>query len=137
MLNMNGASALTQHLTMIGKWATISQKMRTKKITILALQEMHLDKEWLMEVRGCYKSSLTIYNSQNPENPMGSAGVAFVLNKALIAPTDLKIHTLVQGRAIGMTIKWVETCDLSIVNVYAPNDKGHQAVFWPKLERGR
>ena len=122
---MNGASAPTQHLTMIGKWATISRTMRTKKIAILALQEMHLDEERLMEVRGCYESSLTIYNSQEPENPTRSAGVALVLNKALISPTDLKIHTLVQGRAIGMTIKWAETCALSIVNIYAPNDKGH------------
>ena len=111
--------------------------MRTKRIAVLALQETHLDKEWLTEIKGCYKSSLTIYNSQDPENPMGSAGVVFVLNKALIAPSDLKIHTLVQGRAIGLTIKWAETCDLSIVNVYAPNDKGHQAKFQPRLERER
>ena len=47
MLNMNGASTLTQNLDMKGKWATISYTMRVKRIAILTLQETHLDEECL------------------------------------------------------------------------------------------
>ena len=60
-----------------------------------------------------------------------------MLNNMLITLLDLKLHTLEPGRALGITLKWVETRKLSIINIYVPNNKGHQAEFWPQLERER
>ena len=130
-LNMNGASTPTQNLDMKGKWATISYTMRVKRTAILTLQEMHLDAECLQEIQECFDRKLTIYNSQGPENPTSSARVAFVLNNALITLSDLKLHMLEPGQALGITLKWVETRKLSIINIYMPNNKGHQAECWP------
>ena len=60
-----------------------------------------------------------------------------MLNNALIAPLDLKLHMLEPGQALGITLKWAETGKLSIINIYMPNNKGHQVEIWPQLERER
>ena len=54
--------------------------MKENKLAILALQETHLDNDLLQSVNECFGKHLTIVNSNLPENPRSSAGVAFVIN---------------------------------------------------------
>ena len=91
-LNMNGATAPTQRMTHIDKWTMVNSTIRTEKIAILALQETHLDGARLDDIKRCFGKSFDIFNSSEPDNPRGSAGVAFVINKALIAPNN--VYTL-------------------------------------------
>lgn len=41
-----------------------------------------------------------------------------IINKSLIAPTSIQTHILRQGRAMMMRIKWADTEELNIMNIY-------------------
>jgi len=56
-----------------------------------------------------------------------TAGVAIILNKALIAPTSVKTTILKKGRAM-------TTC---IMNIYAPNERGEHPTFWAQIDLER
>ncbi|KAI0282258.1 Endonuclease/exonuclease/phosphatase [Russula aff. rugulosa BPL654] len=120
----------------IDKWTTINSTIRTEKIAILALQETHLDEDRLTDINRCFNKSFDVINSSDPTNPQGSAGVAFLINKALIAPTNVKTYVLKQGQAIMMRIKWSET-EIIILNIYAPNNVREQPAFWAELDLER
>jgi exonuclease III len=131
-LSLNGAAAPTQGMNLIDKWTMINSTTRTEKIAILALQDTHLDEERLGNINRCFSKNFDIIDSSKPmtRNPRGSAGVAFIVNKALIAPANIQTHNLKQGRAILMRIKWSETDEITITNIYAPNSVRDQLAFW-------
>lgn len=136
-LNLNGAAAPTQGMNHIDKWATINSTIRTEKIAILALQETHLDERMLGDITRCFGKNFDIVNSSDPGNPRGSAGVAFVVNKALIAPTKMDTYILRQGRAIMLKIKWSDVDEITIINIYAPNNTREQPTFWAQVDLER
>lgn len=117
-------------MSCIDKWAMINCTIRNKKIAILALQEMHLDQTLLDQVVACFRKNLKIINSPHPVNPKASAGIAFVINKDLICPKEFAVSKLVPGRAIMLRVKWLETCTMSIINIYAPHNQNEQPNFW-------
>ena len=117
-------------MSCVEKWAMINRTIQNEKIAILALQETHLDEERLDQVRSCFGKNLDILNSPLPSNPRASAGVAFVINKALIRPKEYAITELVPGRSILISLKWLESCETTILNVYAPHTRGEQPDFW-------
>lgn len=117
-------------MSCIKKWAMINRTIQNEKIAILALQETHLDEDCLDQVHSCFGRNLNILNSPLPSNPHASAGVAFVINKALIRLKEYSITELVPGRSILIKLKWLESCETSILNVYAPHIRGKQPVFW-------
>jgi exonuclease III len=121
----------------IDKWTTINNTIRTGKIAILAIQETHLDEERLNDINRCFSKSFDILSSSDPDNPRASAGVAFLINKALLAPTSVKFHVLKQGRAILLKIKWSDTSEATIINIYAPNDVREQPAFWAQVDLAR
>lgn len=84
-------------MTGIDKWSAIYQTMKENKLAILALQETHLDNDLLQSVNECFGKRLTIVNSNLPENPRSSAGVAFVINRSLVAPKELSTTELIEG----------------------------------------
>ena len=43
--------------------------------------------------------------------------------------------TIVEGRAISVTIRW-QQCIIGIINVYAPNSSTNRAHFWRQLADG-
>ena len=120
-LNVNGYAAPSSNMTGIDKWSTINRTINDQRIAILALQETHLDPTLLQDVKACYGSRLEILISQQPTNPRSSAGVAFVINKAMIRPKEYKLYELIPGRAAALKIKWLENEDTLLLNVYAPN----------------
>jgi len=136
-LNMNGASAPTQRMNHIDKWSTIHSTVRNEHIAILALQETHLDDDRLNDINRCFGRNFEITNTGMPGNPRTTAGVAIILNKAMIAPTSVKTYVLKQGRALAMRIKWADAGDLTILNIYAPNERRQHPTFWAKLEEER
>jgi len=134
---MNGATAPSERMSCIDKWAMINHTIYNEKIAILALQETHLDQHLLEQVNNCFGKNLEIINSELPDNPRSSAGVAFVINKALICPKDLSVTELVPGRAIMLKIKWLESCKTSIVNVYVLHNRNKQPNFWANIITNR
>jgi ribonuclease HI/exonuclease III len=136
-LNMNGLTAPTQGLTALGKWSMINQTLNQYKIAILALQETHLDRETLEQLQTCYSKKMHILHSEDPDAPRATAGVAFVINKSLIAPRKLSTHELHAGRALALKIEWLESETTTLLNVYAPNDRAAHPVFWRDIDAQR
>ena len=136
-LNVKGATAPSHNMNLTEKWSTINHTIRTNKIAILALQETHLDEELASEINRCFHRSFDLHYSYNPNNPRGSAGVAFVINKALISPKHVTVQALIPGRVIVLTIAWSGTQNTTIMNVYAPVDRQKQPDLWAQTERRR
>ena len=58
-----------------------------------------------------------------------SAGVAFVINKNLIAPRDLTKSELIEGHVLAIKFKWHEDNEIVLINVYAPNNRTSHLEF--------
>lgn len=124
-------------MTGIDKWSAINRTINNNHIAILALQETHLDPTRLQDVIACFGRRLEILTSPHPVNPRATAGVAFVINKALINPRNYKMYELQPGRAAALKIKWLEDEEMVLLNVYAPNARAENASFWETLDMKR
>ena len=133
-LNVNGASAPTANLNLMDKWSRINSTLRRNKLAVLAIQETHLDDENAENIRTCFGKAFTLLHSADPTNPKTIAGVAFIINKALVNPNGIKLHILVPGRAIMIQLRWPDENLLSIINIYAPVKKHEQPEFWASVE---
>ena len=136
-LNMNGLSAPTHGMNGLEKWSMVNQTLNQYKIAILALQETHLDQTSLRQIRTCFSKKMQILHSEDPDAPRTTAGIAFVINNALIAPRNLKIYELKAGRALALKIEWLDAETTNLINVYAPNDRSVHPDFWNSLETER
>jgi exonuclease III len=136
-LNMNGLAAPTNNMLYIDKWSMINQTLNKYKIAILAIQETHPDEETTERIRTSYRKKMDILTSSDPMNPHTTAGVAFVINKSLIAPNKISLHELIPGRALAIEIEWLETEKTKIVNVYAPNNRAAHRPFWNDIDTVR
>ena len=136
-LNMNGFAAPNRNMSGIEKWSTVYRTINDHKIAVLALQETHLDDNLLTSVHECFGKRLSVVNSKLPGNPRASAGVAFVLNRALIAPKDLVVTELIEGRALAIKFKWHNDDEVSLINVYAPNTRSEHQNFWELIDTRR
>jgi ribonuclease HI len=134
-ININGATAPTSNMNLIDKWSMINRTIRTNKIAILALQETHLDEERAGDIHRCFHKSFDLHYSPDPDNPRTSAGVAFIVNKALIAPHQITVRALIPGRATVLTLTRPDNNKTSIINIYAPVERPKQPEFWEQLER--
>ena len=76
---------------------------------------------------------MKIISSADLVTPHSTAGVAFVINKRRIAPTQFSVHELILGRALFLKIKWHESESTSLVNVYAPTHRPSHPSFWKKI----
>ena len=136
-LNINGSSAPSCNLSLLEKWAMINQTLNEHKIAILAIQESHLDQEKINCIRESFGKKMQIEFSMDESTPQSHAGVAFVINKALISPRAIHVHKLVPGNALALKIDWLETESTTLLNIYAPVNKRDQAAFWTTVESGR
>lgn len=134
---MNRFTAPNTNLMGIEKWSTVYRTINDHKIAILALQETHLDDNLLMSVHECFGKRLSVVNSKHPGNPRASAGVAFVINRALIAPKDLVVTELIEGRALAIKFKWHNEDEILMINVYAPNTRSEHTKFWETIDTKR
>jgi exonuclease III len=136
-LNMNGYAAPANNMSGIEKWSSLYQTMKKNKTAIIALQETHLDDTTVHAVNECFGKRLTVINSKLPTNLRTSAGVAFVINRTLVAPKDLVTVELIAGRALAIKFKWHEDKEIVIINVYAPNNRNDHQEFWEQLDSKR
>jgi hypothetical protein len=47
------------------------------------------------------------------------------------------MHELVPGRALLLKMKWLEDCEMKILNIYAPVNRVAQLQFWQSVESER
>ena len=134
---MNGLHTNTERQQNFNKWTEINATMRDEKIAILAVQETHLDGQNTLAIHEALGKRLLILNSQPEDNPRSSAGVAFILNKDLVDTKQVKQFELIKGRAIAIKLTWKNNEETVLINVYAPNKKKENQLFWEKTNEER
>ncbi|KZT27262.1 hypothetical protein NEOLEDRAFT_1146774 [Neolentinus lepideus HHB14362 ss-1] len=98
-LNIKGfGSQYLQHSD--NKWLHVNQLMHEKKITVLLIQEMHIDLERCAAIEELFSLQLQVHTSPDPTNPCGRAGVAIVINKQLVDEDSICSKEIIPGRAI-------------------------------------
>jgi len=135
-LNMRGMRGCSSPLTgpgPISKWTAVTKALRSRQIEILALQESHLSTELATQVEQLFSRCLTLFNSPALENPSGSAGVTFVINKEKLDTNDITLTTLIPGRAVFLSVPRKNSDTLHLMNVYAPNDLAQHTNFWAEV----
>ena len=65
---------------------------------------------------------------------MQRAGIAIVLNKAVIDVDNVKHYEIIPRQALLVTFNWSKGAKLTILAVYAPNSPGENANFWEKIK---
>ena len=135
MLNMNGyrASGMNNQ----EKWSMVNQTLNKHKIAILALQETHLDQERVDGLLKSFGKKMEIKFSADPNAPRATAGVAFIINKSLIAPRKITTHEIIPGRALHIKVEWLDKETSSFMNIYAPNEKAAHEEFWRTIDDTR
>ena len=125
-LNMKGRNGKNKK----SKWPTLVTLMRKQRITILGLQETHLDEDETEITRKmCPKVEiLSNGTSKNKE------GIAFVINKELANRMTMNHRILIEGRASRLTVKVEEERGLDIILIYAPNEDTEKAKFFEELK---
>lgn len=108
--------------------------MRNQKIGILCVQETHLCPEHKTQIDSLYARRLHVLNSCDPTRPGSSAGVAFIINKEIINISNAKLHTIIPGRAIVLSITWHDNKLIKILNIYAPNNPTEHRDFWNMIQ---
>ncbi|KAG1877871.1 hypothetical protein DFJ58DRAFT_645327, partial [Suillus subalutaceus] len=132
-LNMRGRASPQLGNSNISKWTTIQHIMREKKIGILCVQEAHLLPEHETQIDTLYTRRLKVVNSRDPHQPGNSAGVAIIINKEIVNPNELTITEITPGRVLVIKINGTMKKDLTIANIYAPNNHTQHAEFWNKI----
>lgn len=107
--------------------------MREKRIGILCLQETHLTHEHERQIDNLFSRRLLVLNSSDPDRPGNSAGIAFVVNKELTNTANVKMTVLVPGRAAVLSMKWHNEKNITLLNIYAPNNAHEHPIFWTKV----
>ncbi|KAI0326747.1 DNase I-like protein [Cubamyces sp. BRFM 1775] len=111
----------------------VNQVMRDRKLDVLAVQETHLSPSRLTALLDVFGTSLSIFHSDDPDNPSGARGIAFVVNKKRLAGRECRATTLVPGRALLLEYPWTPTRTVTMLAVYAPNQPSENGAFWRKL----
>ncbi|KAI9058074.1 DNase I-like protein, partial [Trametes sanguinea] len=116
-----------------GKWLLINQLMKENKLSVLAIQETHLTQDRANDLTRLFGPRLKFFVSNHPTSPSRAAGIAFVLNMELHGSDGATCREIVPGRAAALTMPWGKNRQISILNVYAPNDATENASFWTTL----
>ncbi|KAI0349298.1 hypothetical protein OH77DRAFT_1499623 [Trametes cingulata] len=103
----------------VGKWLEINQLIRDRKVAHLNESRVRALVDLL------FGQNLDIFWSQDESNPTGAKGVAFIVNKKVVRASDCKTREVVPGRAMLL--------ELTILNVYGPNDRPENQAFWTNL----
>ncbi|TBU38682.1 Endonuclease/exonuclease/phosphatase, partial [Dichomitus squalens] len=122
-LNMNGFGTLQPDHDN-NKWGRMSRLLSDNRIGVLLLQETHLTAERLGSIQQLYKRNLEIFSSPHPTQPSQREGVAVILNKRLVSSEGASSLTIVQGRALQVTLKCKGEDRIHILCVYTPTSEG-------------
>ena len=122
-LNMNGRASPDCRPGPLSKWTMIYRVLWEKKISILCLQETHLENKHVQRIETLFGRHLKVMNSKYPTNPSSTAGVAFVVNKELVNTLSMTTTELIPGQAMILTINWHDN-----------NSPHAHAYFWSKIQ---
>lgn len=126
-----------------GKWTSVNQIMRDKRIAIMAIQETHGSERLAREVESLY-NRLKVFHSEYPlelddggvPNPRTAAkGIAIVINREILYADDIANDSrteIIPGQAMTMSIPWNDK-KIQILAIYAPNDAKQNGEFWKEL----
>ncbi|KAF6742766.1 Endonuclease/exonuclease/phosphatase, partial [Ephemerocybe angulata] len=129
-LNMRGGGLTNSR----DKWTQVSGLMRDESLSILALQETHINSEDLKDIQKLHRR-MRIFNTADPNNARGRGGVALALNIHKTKWKNASDKVIVPGRALLVTLEWGDTTTLRILAVYAPSgDDGSNKAFWERVE---
>jgi hypothetical protein len=110
--------------------------MINRKMAILAVQKMHLDKHTTQAVHNVLGKSILVLNSKLENDLRLLAGVA-VLNKDLVEMKELERDKLINGKPLAIKIKWKNGEETILINIYALNRRNHPKNFWKEVEMER
>ena len=119
------------------KWAAIHRMVRDRKIGVLAIQESHLTNDDVDILHNLYGRQLRVLNSQDPTNASGARGTAFVLNRELVDVKNATLTEAIPGRAATLKMRWHAETDITLLNVYTPNNNRENEEFWSALHEMR
>ncbi|KAL4064828.1 Endonuclease/exonuclease/phosphatase [Scleroderma yunnanense] len=117
------------------KWLHINQFICDEKITILALQETHLDPTQATIINEMFSDTLHIIALSDPDH-CASKGIALVINKRILGIKDISHYDLAPGRALLVSTLWYQQERINILNIYAPNDPNENSTLWKKIHNG-
>jgi len=60
-------------------------------------------------------------------------GVAFAINKDLVDVNNLQHEIMIHTRTSKLKVKWGDNQELTLINIYAPNDKENKTKLFEKL----
>ena len=103
--------------------------MNHTRTAILAVQESHLTDDLALNITTAFNTKLALFYSPLPDN-RNAAGVAIVINKALLNTDNTTFEEIIPGRAILVSILWHADVRIKILNVYAPNNPTNNEKFW-------
>src|SRR5882672_2587510 len=111
------------------KWPKIARIMRMKRIGVMAVQEARMTKEDVAQIEGATPKIKIIANGQY-SNKMG---VAFAVNKDLISTKKIEHKIMIPSRASALKVTWGEDQELTLINLYAPNNNKEKGDFFKKV----
>ena len=117
----------------INKWLHIPQLIRENGIGILAVQETHLTDELASQFDNLFGNVLKLYFSPDPLT-RNAKGVAVIINKRLIPTDNVKLHILIPGRAMGISLPWQNDESINVLAIYAPNSPRETRDFWVNVQ---
>src|SRR5882724_7051406 len=109
-------------------WPITATIMRFKRIAILARQEARTTEEDMVQIEAVVPKIKLITNGQYSSK----MGVAFAINKDLVDENYLQHEIMILNRASKLKVKWGDNQELTLINIYAPNDE-EKKYFFKKL----
>ena len=102
------------------KYPLLTQTIRKEKVVIIGLQETKLRKEDAINIRDKNPKIILLENINKAKPSAG--GTAFMLNKDKIKNKKWNHEILIEGRAQWIRLEWNEQIEISIINIYMPNN---------------
>ena len=59
-------------------------------------------------------------------------GVAFAVNKDTVDENNLQHETMIPNRASKLKVQWGDNQELTLINIYAPNNEENKIKFFEK-----
>src|SRR5882724_11767578 len=103
--------------------------MRLQQIAILAVQEARTTEEDAEQIEAKTPKIKIITNGEYSSK----MGVAFAINKDLIDENNFQHEIMIPSRASKLRVKWGDNQELTLINIYAPNDEENKTKFFKKL----
>jgi endonuclease/exonuclease/phosphatase family metal-dependent hydrolase len=112
------------------KWRDLTTMIRKNNISVLAIQESHLNKEEADKLQELYPNIIVENNGQYTNKE----GISFILNKDLVGNKKWKHTELIKGRLSRLQLEWEEGQGLDIINVYSPNNEKEKVEFYKTVK---